>query len=236
MHAALHASTANKQPSRLVSCLCYDLYVLRGILDVSASHCACTTRTWKQQVIFSDPNRVTADWVGPAVCNYTGVFCAPVPRGLPGAWELAVAVVDLNHGDIAGCLPSELGPIPREIFDRPLDAIFLNHNRLRSPLPENIDNSPASIIVLAENHFGGCLPASLGNMSDSLNEIRPEVEQRRADRRWSRGAPAEGRERGRGRGRRRRPPEGVARVESCRRRWSGSDRLLFFWRVRCFVG
>jgi hypothetical protein len=193
-------------------------------------------QTWKQQAIFSDPRGFTADWVGPGVCNYTGVFCAPLPRGVPGAGELSVAGVDLNHGDIAGYLPTELGlladlsllhlnsnrfcglvpatlrrlrllveldlsnnrlvgpfpavvldlpalkfldlrfndfegAIPPELFDRPLDAIFLNHNRLRSPLPDNLGNSPASVIVLADNSFGGCLPASIGNMSGTLNEI-----------------------------------------------------------------
>ncbi|TVU17194.1 hypothetical protein EJB05_33213, partial [Eragrostis curvula] len=192
-------------------------------------------QTWKQQAIFSDPKNFTADWVGPAVCNYTGVYCAALPRGAPGAGELSVAGVDLNHGDIAGWLPPELGLLvdlallhlnsnrfcglvpdtlralrllaeldlsnnrfvglfPRVVLDLPrsssstsasttsrrrpsralrppLDAIFLNHNRLRSPLPDNFGNSPASVIVLADNSLGGCLPASLGNMSDTLNEI-----------------------------------------------------------------
>ncbi|RLN22743.1 leucine-rich repeat extensin-like protein 3 [Panicum miliaceum] len=177
-------------------------------------------QTWKRQAIFSDPRNLTADWVGPGVCNYTGVYCAPLPTGprSRGGGELAVAGVDLNHGDIAGFLPPELGlladlallhlnsnrfcgvlpptlrrlrllheldlsnnrfvgpfpdvvldlpalrfldlrfndfegPVPARLFDRPLDAIFLNHNRLRFQLPDNIGNSPASVVVLAHNSF-----------------------------------------------------------------------------------
>lgn len=65
-------------------------------------------QTWKRQAIFSDPSNLTADWVGPGVCNYTGVYCAPLPSG-PDRGALAVAGVDLNHGDIAGYPPPELG-------------------------------------------------------------------------------------------------------------------------------
>ncbi|KAL5654044.1 hypothetical protein ACJX0J_033363, partial [Zea mays] len=194
-------------------------------------------QTWKRQAIFSDPNNLTADWVGPGVCNYTGVYCAPLPSGgTHRRGALAVAGVDLNHGDIAGFLPPELGlladlallhlnsnrfcgvlpralrrlrllheldlsnnrfvgkfpdvvldlpalrfldlrfndfegAVPPRLFDRPLDAIFLNHNRLRFQLPDNFGNSPASVVVLAHNAFGGCLPASVANMSGTLNEI-----------------------------------------------------------------
>ncbi|TVU21506.1 hypothetical protein EJB05_31145, partial [Eragrostis curvula] len=165
-------------------------------------------QTWKVQAIFSDPYNFTADWVGPDVCNYTGVYCGPLPSD-PRA--VAVAGVDLNHGDIAGFLPPELGlladlallhlnsnrfcgvlpptlrrlrllheldlsnnrfvgafpdlvldlpalrfldlrfndfegAVPAALFDRPLDAIFLNHNRLRFQLPDNLGNSPASVL------------------------------------------------------------------------------------------
>ncbi|GJN35872.1 hypothetical protein PR202_gb24685 [Eleusine coracana subsp. coracana] len=89
-------------------------------------------QTWKQQAIFSDPNRLTANWVGPAVCNYTGVFCAPVPRGFPGAGEIAVAGVDLNHGDIAGYLPSELGLLAD------LALLHLNSNRFCGLVPTTL--------------------------------------------------------------------------------------------------
>ncbi|MFS7888798.1 putative leucine-rich repeat domain superfamily [Helianthus anomalus] len=57
------------------------------------------------------------------------------------------------------------------LFDKDLDAIFINHNWFKFELPDNFGNSPVSVIVLANNKFHGCLPASIGNMSDTLNEI-----------------------------------------------------------------
>uniref|UniRef100_A0A804M5C3 Uncharacterized protein n=1 Tax=Zea mays TaxID=4577 RepID=A0A804M5C3_MAIZE len=64
---------------------------------------ACGTR--KRQAIFSDPNNLTADWVGPGVCNYTSVYCASLPSGPDRRGALVVAEVNLNHGDIVGFLP-----------------------------------------------------------------------------------------------------------------------------------
>ncbi|XP_076942585.1 leucine-rich repeat extensin-like protein 7, partial [Bidens hawaiensis] len=189
-------------------------------------------QAWKQAIL-SDPTNLTSDWVGSDVCGYTGVFCAPAPSN---SSERTVAGIDLNHGDIAGYLPEELGlltdlalfhinsnrfcgtvpqkfknlkilfeldisnnrfagafpyvvlklpklkfldlrfnefegNVPKELFDKNLDAIFINHNRFRFELPDNFGNSPVSVIVLANNKFHGCLPASIGNMSDTLNEI-----------------------------------------------------------------
>ncbi|KAK1653140.1 hypothetical protein QYE76_070945 [Lolium multiflorum] len=152
-----------------------------------------TLQTWRRTAIFSDPTNFTANWAGPNVCAYNGVYCAPHPAD--GA-VLVVVGLDLNHADIAGFLPANLpaglpdlallhlnsnrfcgvlpgtflhlrllheldisnnrfvgafpavvlalpslkyldlrfndfeGPIPPALFDRPLDAIFLNSNRL----------------------------------------------------------------------------------------------------------
>ncbi|KAL4320175.1 hypothetical protein GQ457_18G011700 [Hibiscus cannabinus] len=189
-------------------------------------------QAWKQAVI-SDPFKFTSNWVGSNVCNYTGVFCSP---SLDDPTIKTVAGIDLNHGDIAGNLPEELGllddialfhvnsnrfcgklprslekmkhlyeldvsnnrfagkfphvvlrmpslkyldlrfndfegKVPEALFEKELDAIFINHNRFGVALPENMGNSPASVIVLANNVFHGCLPTSMGNMSDTLNEI-----------------------------------------------------------------
>uniref|UniRef100_A0A7N0T7G7 Cell wall hydroxyproline-rich glycoprotein n=1 Tax=Kalanchoe fedtschenkoi TaxID=63787 RepID=A0A7N0T7G7_KALFE len=189
-------------------------------------------QAWKEAIL-SDPYNLTENWVGSDVCNYTGVFCAPA---LDDPKIETVAGIDLNHGDIAGYLPEELGllvdlalfhinsnrfcgtvprkfknlvllfeldlsnnrfagkfpavvlqlpslkfldlrfnefegKVPRELFDKPLDAIFINHNRFVFELPDNFGNSPVSVIVLAHNKFHGCLPASIGNMSDTLNEL-----------------------------------------------------------------
>ncbi|KAK1282555.1 Leucine-rich repeat extensin-like protein 4 [Acorus calamus] len=189
-------------------------------------------QAWKLAIL-SDPLNLTGNWSGPSVCDYTGVFCAP---SLSDPSIRVVAGIDLNHGDIAGYLPEELGlltdlalfhinsnrfcgtvphrfrdlrllfeldlsnnrfvgrfpavvldlpslkfldirfnefegRIPRRLFDKDLDAIFINHNRFVSDLPDNLGNSPVSVIVLANNHFKGCVPTSLGNMSKTLNEI-----------------------------------------------------------------
>ncbi|KAG1330079.1 putative Leucine-rich repeat extensin-like protein 4 [Cocos nucifera] len=189
-------------------------------------------QAWKLAII-SDPLNLTADWVGSDVCSYTGVFCAPLPSD---PHLTVVAGIDLNHGDIAGYLPEELGlltdlalfhinsnrfcgtiphkfdclhllfeldlsnnrfagkfpdvvlhlpslkyldirfnefegGVPKALFDKDLDAIFINHNRFAFDIPDNLGNSPVSVIVFANNRFRGCVPASLGNMSKTLNEI-----------------------------------------------------------------
>ncbi|KAI3781850.1 hypothetical protein L2E82_11877 [Cichorium intybus] len=189
-------------------------------------------QAWKQAIL-SDPQNLTVNWVGSGVCDYTGVFCT---HALDNSSEKTVAGIDLNHGDIAGYLPEELGllkdlalfhinsnrfcgtipkkfrhlkllyeldlsnnrfagkfpyvvlklpmlkfldlrfnefegSVPKELFDKDLDAIFINHNRFLFELPDNFGNSPVSVIVLANNKFHGCLPASIGNMSDTLNEV-----------------------------------------------------------------
>ncbi|KAF5200281.1 Leucine-rich repeat extensin-like protein [Thalictrum thalictroides] len=54
----------------------------------------------------SDPLNLTSNWVGSDVCSYTGVFCAPA---LDDKSIQTVAGIDLNHGDIVGYLPEELG-------------------------------------------------------------------------------------------------------------------------------
>ncbi|KAL2544770.1 Leucine-rich repeat extensin-like protein 3 [Forsythia ovata] len=176
-------------------------------------------QAWKEAII-SDPKNITGDWIGHNVCNYTGVFCWPAPDD-PS--QRTVAGIDINHADIAGNLPHELGllyditlihinsnrfcgvipqsflnlkllyeidlsnnhfagkfpeillqlpsEIPKELFEREFDAIFINNNRFSSQLPDNIGKSSVSVIVLANNEFQGCLPASLGNMAGRLNEL-----------------------------------------------------------------
>ncbi|RWV84605.1 hypothetical protein GW17_00053672, partial [Ensete ventricosum] len=113
-------------------------------------------------------------------------FCGTVPQKLRQLTRLFE--IDLSNNRFAGKFPRVLlelpslkfldirfnefeGGVPRELFDKPLDAIFINHNRLAFDIPDNIGNSPVSVIVLANNRFRGCLPASLGNMSNTLNEI-----------------------------------------------------------------
>ncbi|XAR57275.1 hypothetical protein NMG60_11025351 [Bertholletia excelsa] len=63
------------------------------------------------------------------------------------------------------------GNLPSSLFDKKLDALFINDNKFQTSLPENFGNSPVSVVVLANNNLNGCLPASIGNLGGTLNEI-----------------------------------------------------------------
>nr|GMC71151.1 leucine-rich repeat extensin-like protein 2 [Ipomoea batatas] len=192
-------------------------------------------QSWKA-VILSDPLNFTLNWVGPDVCSYTGVYCAPLPTSKSKASVKVVAGIDLNHADIAGHLVPQLGllshlalfhlnsnrfcgvvprsfknmtllreldlsnnrfaggfpravlsmpslkfldlrfnefegPVPSKLFDKDLDALFLNDNRFRFGIPENLGNSPVSVLVFANNDLGGCIPASIAKMGKTLNQL-----------------------------------------------------------------
>ncbi|XP_071740614.1 leucine-rich repeat extensin-like protein 2 [Rutidosis leptorrhynchoides] len=189
-------------------------------------------QAWKQ-AIMSDPFGFTFNWIGPNVCSYTGVYCAPFPFN-PSI--RVVAGIDLNHANIEGYLPHELGlltdlalfhissnqfcgtvpitfknlrllheldlsnnrfvglfpivalslphlkfldlrfnefegPLPHALFDKNLDAVFLNDNQFRFGIPKNLGNSPVYVLVPANNDLGGCIPPSIGKMRKTLNEI-----------------------------------------------------------------
>ncbi|CAM0905491.1 unnamed protein product [Alopecurus aequalis] len=186
-----------------------------------------------KHAITDDPKNLTQSWCGPDVCAYFGVFCA---TSLDDPCARAVAGVDLNHGDLAGTLPFELGlltdiavlhlnsnrfagglpdslpklhllheldvsnnllsggfpqhilclpnvkyvdirfnnlcgPVPAAIFDKKIDALFINNNHFDFELPENFGNSTASVIVLANLKLRGCIPPSIGRMAGTLNEL-----------------------------------------------------------------
>ncbi|KAJ6407157.1 hypothetical protein OIU84_010626 [Salix udensis] len=63
------------------------------------------------------------------------------------------------------------GPIPEDVFNKKLDAIFLNNNQFDSQIPQNLGNSPASVINLANNKLSGNIPSSFGLMSSKVKEI-----------------------------------------------------------------
>jgi hypothetical protein len=63
------------------------------------------------------------------------------------------------------------GPIPEDVFNKKLDAIFLNNNQFDSQIPQNLGSSPASVINLANNKLSGNIPASFGLMSSKVKEI-----------------------------------------------------------------
>ncbi|ONM60707.1 Leucine-rich repeat extensin-like protein 3 [Zea mays] len=138
------------------------------------------TRTWKRQAIFSDPNNLTADWVSPRVYNYTGVYCVPLPSSPDRRGALAVAEVNLNHGDIAGFLPSELGlladlallhlnsnqfcgVLPRALRRlRLLHELDLSNNHFVGPFPDVVLDLPALCFLdLRFNDFKGVVPPRL---------------------------------------------------------------------------
>ncbi|EFH61783.1 hypothetical protein ARALYDRAFT_898761 [Arabidopsis lyrata subsp. lyrata] len=85
-------------------------------------------QAWKF-TITSDPNGFTSNWCGPHVCNYTGVYCAPA---LDNPYVLTVAGIDLNHANIAGYLPIELGLLTD------LALFHINSNRFQGQLPKTL--------------------------------------------------------------------------------------------------
>ncbi|KAG6588010.1 Leucine-rich repeat extensin-like protein 4, partial [Cucurbita argyrosperma subsp. sororia] len=72
--------------------------------------------------------------------------------------------LDLRFNDFSG-------PIPEDIFNKKLDAIFLNNNHFDGELPQNLGNSPASVINLANNKLSGNIPTGFGILGSSLKEI-----------------------------------------------------------------
>ncbi|OAY80174.1 Pollen-specific leucine-rich repeat extensin-like protein 2 [Ananas comosus] len=113
-------------------------------------------------------------------------FAGPLPDTLS---DLALLhELDLSNNNFSGPFPQSVlrlaglkyldlrfndfhGPLPPELFDRDLDALFLNDNRFDSCIPENFGNIKASAVVLANNKFTGCVPRSVGRMRSTLNEI-----------------------------------------------------------------
>ncbi|KAL0854078.1 hypothetical protein Bca101_059230 [Brassica carinata] len=112
-------------------------------------------------------------------------FCGTVPHRfnrLKLLFEL-----DLSNNRFAGKFPTVIlrlpslkfldfrfnefeGTVSKELFNKDLDAIFINHNRFWFQLPDNFGDSPVSAIVLANNRFHGCIPSSIVE-TKNLNEI-----------------------------------------------------------------
>lgn len=106
-------------------------------------------QAWKR-VIYSDPFNFTTNWVGPSVCNYTCIYCAP---SQDDPKVTVVAGVDLNHGDIAGFLPSEIGLLSD------LALLHLNSNRFCGILPMTFSNLTLLYeLDLSNNRFVGPFP------------------------------------------------------------------------------
>ncbi|KAK4286139.1 hypothetical protein QN277_002738 [Acacia crassicarpa] len=107
-------------------------------------------QAWKR-VIYSDPRNFTQNWVGPSVCNYSGVYCT---RALDDTKVTVVAGIDLNFGDIAGFLPNELGLLSD------LALLHLNSNRFCGILPMSLSNLTLLYeLDLSNNRFVGSFPS-----------------------------------------------------------------------------
>ncbi|XP_057467240.1 leucine-rich repeat extensin-like protein 7 [Actinidia eriantha] len=114
--------------------------------------------------------------------RFTGLIPLSL-KDLPSLIEL-----DLSNNGFSGPFPTQCllipnliyldlrfnnfyGPIPEDLFNKRLDAIFLNNNQFSGQIPPNMGNSPASVINLANNRFSGDIPFSFGTIGPRLKEI-----------------------------------------------------------------
>ncbi|XP_039035045.1 uncharacterized protein At4g06744-like [Hibiscus syriacus] len=79
------------------------------------------------------------------------------------------SVKDLSFLDIR--FNSFAGEIPPEIFNQPLEVLFINNNEFTAKLPENFGSTPVLYLTLANNHLTGPIPRSIGNLNSTLIEI-----------------------------------------------------------------
>ncbi|KAF1886346.1 hypothetical protein Lal_00045578 [Lupinus albus] len=96
--------------------------------------------------------------------------------------------LDLSNNQLSGHFPSVTlympsliyldirfnsfsGSLPQELFNKNLDAIFVNNNQFEGEIPQNLGNSPASVINLANNKLSGNIPASFGFIGSKVKEI-----------------------------------------------------------------
>ncbi|KAM1132187.1 hypothetical protein FF1_046604 [Malus domestica] len=103
-----------------------------------------------KQAILSDPFNITGNWVGSNVCKYTGVFRT---KALDNRTIRTVAGIDLNHGDIAGYLPEELGLLTD------LALFHINSNRFCGTVPHKFNHLKLLFeLDLSNNRFAGKFP------------------------------------------------------------------------------
>ncbi|KAJ8532107.1 hypothetical protein K7X08_012030 [Anisodus acutangulus] len=148
-------------------------------------------QAWKR-VIYSDPNNMTANWVGPSVCNYTGIYCAPFPNDTK---IQVVAGIDLNHNDIAGFLPEELGLLndlallhlnsncfcgilPLSLSNLTLlheldisnneSCMDMQEGVLLGPLPSQLFSKDLDAVFVNNNRLTSMIPSNLGSSSASV--------------------------------------------------------------------
>ncbi|KAG7025992.1 Pollen-specific leucine-rich repeat extensin-like protein 1, partial [Cucurbita argyrosperma subsp. argyrosperma] len=106
-------------------------------------------KAWKS-AIYSDPYNFTENWVGNDVCLYRGVFCT---TALDDSTVEVVAGIDLNHADIAGYLPPELGLLTD------LALFHINSNRFCGIIPRSFSKLTLMFeFDVSNNRFVGHFP------------------------------------------------------------------------------
>ncbi|XVF45096.1 hypothetical protein PTKIN_Ptkin02bG0178400 [Pterospermum kingtungense] len=80
-----------------------------------------------------------------------------------------VALKELSFLDIR--FNSFSGSVPQQIFDQPLELLFINNNDLTAKLPENFGSTPVLYLTLANNKLTGPIPRSIGNLNSTLTEV-----------------------------------------------------------------
>ncbi|KAL4388890.1 hypothetical protein GQ457_09G020100 [Hibiscus cannabinus] len=107
-------------------------------------------KAWKHAII-ADPNGFTSNWCGPKVCNYTGVFCAPAPDD---PYAITVAGIDINHANIVGYLPYELGLLTD------LALFHINSNHFYGKVPDSFRKLNLLYeLDISNNKFSGEFPS-----------------------------------------------------------------------------
>ncbi|KAE8653982.1 Pollen-specific leucine-rich repeat extensin-like protein 4 [Hibiscus syriacus] len=105
-------------------------------------------QAWKI-AIYSDPFNTTKNWIGPKVCDYKGVFCAP---SLSDPKSTVIISVDLNHTDIAGYLPAKLDLLTD------LSLLHINSNRFCGIIPKSFSKLTLLHELDVNNRFVGHFP------------------------------------------------------------------------------
>ncbi|KAF3487464.1 hypothetical protein F2Q69_00057633 [Brassica cretica] len=153
-------------------------------------------QAWKA-AITEDPSGFLKTWVGSDVCSYKGVFCSGQSitaidlnhANLRGvlvkdlAYLSDLNILHLNSNRFYGQVPESIKDLDSlqeldlsnnrlsALFNKRLDAIFLNNNQFEGEIPGNLGNSPASVINLANNKFSGEIPTSFGLTGSRVREV-----------------------------------------------------------------
>ncbi|KAK1421300.1 hypothetical protein QVD17_23518 [Tagetes erecta] len=129
-------------------------------------------QAWKHSIT-SDPRGFTSNWYGPHVCNYTGVFCAP---SLDDPKCTTVAGIDLNHANISGFLPEDLGLLTD------LALFHINTNMFCGTVPKSFEKLGLLYeLDISNNRFSGSFPSvvlslpSLRFLDIRFNQFKGDV-------------------------------------------------------------